>query len=288
MGLRRRGPCFCAWPGSAFRASPACRRCRSPQPTPGLPVALQRFGRAGPSPWRATPARPPQATYDDGPVHPNLHHRSGWPGAARCPPPAAEARGWVQVHEFIDLGHSGAKASRPALDRLRAAALAGEVRQVLVFALDRLGRSLRDLLLLFDDLAASGCSVISLRESIDQHPHGSAPGPPDRLPRGVRARTHPRPGARRPGPGEGHRQDPQRQGSGASAPGSRPPGRCRAPRRRPELEEDRRRPQGPDQDPAPGVAEPFPNFGRVPLLWAAGCGGRSSCAYASSVTNTFA
>jgi DNA invertase Pin-like site-specific DNA recombinase len=37
----------------------------------------------------------------------------------------------------------------------------------MVFALDRLGRSLRDLLLLLDDLAAAGCSVISLRESID-------------------------------------------------------------------------------------------------------------------------
>ena len=77
---------------------------------------------------------------------------------------AAEARGWVDVKEFIDLGHSGAKAHRPALDRLRQAARAGEVRQVLVLALDRLGRSLRDLLLLLDDLAASGCSVISLRE----------------------------------------------------------------------------------------------------------------------------
>jgi DNA invertase Pin-like site-specific DNA recombinase len=29
---------------------------------------------------------------------------------------------------------------------------------------DRLGRSLRDLLVLLDDLAAAGCSVISLRE----------------------------------------------------------------------------------------------------------------------------
>ena len=73
----------------------------------------------------------------------------------------------MDVKEFINLGHSGAKASRPALDRLRAAARKGEVRQVLVFALGRLGRSLRDLLLLLDDLAASGCSVISLRESID-------------------------------------------------------------------------------------------------------------------------
>lgn len=80
---------------------------------------------------------------------------------------AADARGWGNVKEFIDLGHSGAKAHRPALDQLRGAARRGEVRQVLVFALDRLGRNSRDLLLLLDDLAACGCSVISLRESID-------------------------------------------------------------------------------------------------------------------------
>ena len=80
---------------------------------------------------------------------------------------AAEARGWASVLEFTDIGHSGAKASRPALDALGRAARAGEVRQVMVFALDRLGRSLRDLLLLLDELTAAGCIVISLRESID-------------------------------------------------------------------------------------------------------------------------
>jgi DNA invertase Pin-like site-specific DNA recombinase len=80
---------------------------------------------------------------------------------------AAEARGWVGYQEFIDIGHSGAKASRPALDALKAALRAGEVRQVMVFALDRLGRSLRDLLVLLDDLTASGCAVVSLREAID-------------------------------------------------------------------------------------------------------------------------
>lgn len=80
---------------------------------------------------------------------------------------AAEARGWSGYRDFIDLGHSGAKASRPALDALKAAARAGEVRQVMVFALDRLGRSLRDLLVLLDELTAGGCVVISLREAID-------------------------------------------------------------------------------------------------------------------------
>jgi DNA invertase Pin-like site-specific DNA recombinase len=43
---------------------------------------------------------------------------------------------------------------------------------VMVFGLDRLGRSLRDLLLLLDELAAAGCAVISLRESIDLTPTG--------------------------------------------------------------------------------------------------------------------
>ena len=80
---------------------------------------------------------------------------------------AAEARGWVGVREFIDLGHSGAKASRPALDALKKAARAGEVSEVMVVGLDRLGRSLRDLLVLLDDLAAAGCAVVSLREGVD-------------------------------------------------------------------------------------------------------------------------
>lgn len=80
---------------------------------------------------------------------------------------AAEARGWAGVRELVDLGHSGAKASRPALDDLRALARSGEVRIVMVYALDRLARSLRDLLLLLDELSAAGCMVVSLRESID-------------------------------------------------------------------------------------------------------------------------
>jgi DNA invertase Pin-like site-specific DNA recombinase len=71
------------------------------------------------------------------------------------------------VREFTDIGHSGAKASRPALDALKKAARAGDVREVMVVGLDRLGRSLRDLLVLLDDLAAAGCSVVSLREGVD-------------------------------------------------------------------------------------------------------------------------
>lgn len=79
----------------------------------------------------------------------------------------AKARGWSEFREFIDIGQSGAKASRPALIELRASCRRGEVTEVMTAALDRLGRNLRDLLLLLDELAAGGCAVISLREGID-------------------------------------------------------------------------------------------------------------------------
>jgi DNA invertase Pin-like site-specific DNA recombinase len=38
---------------------------------------------------------------------------------------AADVGGWLDVREFTDIGHSGAKASRPALDGLKKAACAG-------------------------------------------------------------------------------------------------------------------------------------------------------------------
>ncbi len=80
---------------------------------------------------------------------------------------AAKARGWSDVKEFIDLGQSGGKASRPALDELRAAVKRGEVTEVMATELSRLARDLRHLLLLLDELAAGACAVIVLREGID-------------------------------------------------------------------------------------------------------------------------
>jgi DNA invertase Pin-like site-specific DNA recombinase len=80
---------------------------------------------------------------------------------------AAEARGWTDVREFLDIGQSGAKASRPALDELRRAALKGEIRELMVTEMSRLGRDLVHLILLVDQLHAAGCSVVLLREGID-------------------------------------------------------------------------------------------------------------------------
>ncbi len=68
----------------------------------------------------------------------------------------AAHRGWTIVGEFVDEGISGAKASRPALDRLREAARLGRIDLVAVWKLDRLARSRSDLLTLLDELANEG------------------------------------------------------------------------------------------------------------------------------------
>jgi len=60
---------------------------------------------------------------------------------------------------------SGARARRPALDELLAAAAAGDT--VVVTRLDRLGRSLPDLLRRIEDLAAREIGLRSLAEQID-------------------------------------------------------------------------------------------------------------------------
>lgn len=67
---------------------------------------------------------------------------------------------------FIDVGESGAKARRPMLDELRAAIRRQEVDEVVCTALDRLGRSMIDVVLLVDELATAGVRVRTLREGV--------------------------------------------------------------------------------------------------------------------------
>ena len=66
---------------------------------------------------------------------------------------------------FEDVG-SGASWNRPGLNRLKAALQTGDC--VKVAALDRLGRSLTEVLELLGWLREKGVEIISLRESIDQ------------------------------------------------------------------------------------------------------------------------
>lgn len=80
---------------------------------------------------------------------------------------ACAARGWTVAEEFVDEGFSGAKASRPAFDRMLQAAERGDVQVVMVWRFDRASRSTQHLLRLLDEFRAWGCDFVSLREQID-------------------------------------------------------------------------------------------------------------------------
>jgi DNA invertase Pin-like site-specific DNA recombinase len=79
----------------------------------------------------------------------------------------AERRGWTVIEEYIDHGVSGAKASRPALNRLMADAQRRKIDSVLVWKLDRFGRSLRHLVNAIAELESLGVAFVSLRDNLD-------------------------------------------------------------------------------------------------------------------------
>ncbi len=79
----------------------------------------------------------------------------------------AQARGFEIVSEYLDKGVSGARAKRPALDRLLADARRRRFDGVLVWKLDRLGRNLRHLLALLGELDELGVRFVSLDDAID-------------------------------------------------------------------------------------------------------------------------
>ena len=77
-----------------------------------------------------------------------------------------EARGWT-AQEYIDEGVSGAKESRPALDSMLRDARRRRFDVVVCWRLDRLGRNLKHLITLLEDLQALGIAFVSLNEGID-------------------------------------------------------------------------------------------------------------------------
>ena len=77
-----------------------------------------------------------------------------------------QARGWMS-QEYVDCGVSGAKDRRPALDTLVRDAMRRKFDVLICWRLDRLGRSLRHLILLLDELHAMGVAFVSLAEGID-------------------------------------------------------------------------------------------------------------------------
>lgn len=69
--------------------------------------------------------------------------------------------------EFVPERVSGAAAVRPGLDVILKQARRGKVDEVVVVALDRLGRSLMQVVAVLDELHRLGVRAVSLRESID-------------------------------------------------------------------------------------------------------------------------
>jgi len=76
------------------------------------------------------------------------------------------ARGWSAA-EYVDRGVSGTKDRRPALDQLIADAKRRRIDVLVCWRLDRLGRSLKHLIALLDELASLGVAFVSLAEGID-------------------------------------------------------------------------------------------------------------------------
>jgi DNA invertase Pin-like site-specific DNA recombinase len=77
-----------------------------------------------------------------------------------------EARGWTGT-EFVDHGVSGAKEKRPALDALVRDAKRRKFDALVCWRLDRLGRNLRHLVTLIEELQAIGVGFVSMGEGID-------------------------------------------------------------------------------------------------------------------------
>jgi DNA invertase Pin-like site-specific DNA recombinase len=78
----------------------------------------------------------------------------------------AAQRGYEIVHEYTDR-ISGTKARRPGLDQMMADARRGHFDVVLVWASDRIARSVKHFLEVLDELNRLNIEYISFRENID-------------------------------------------------------------------------------------------------------------------------
>ncbi len=79
----------------------------------------------------------------------------------------ASRRGWEIAGEYLDEGVSGAKESRPELNRLMDDSHRRQFDIVLVWKIDRFGRSLKHLVNALADLDAYGVTFASLKDSLD-------------------------------------------------------------------------------------------------------------------------
>ena len=89
----------------------------------------------------------------------------------------AQAKSWEVVDVYRDSGISGAKGrdGRPGLDKALRDAVQGRYDALAAWSVDRLGRSLQDLLHTLGELQAAGCDLYLHRQAIDTRtPSGRA------------------------------------------------------------------------------------------------------------------
>jgi DNA invertase Pin-like site-specific DNA recombinase len=77
------------------------------------------------------------------------------------------ARGLDLVREYIDVGQSGAKDSRPELNKLMGDARKRQFDVIVVWRFDRFARSTKHLLLALEEFRSLGIQFISYQENID-------------------------------------------------------------------------------------------------------------------------
>jgi DNA invertase Pin-like site-specific DNA recombinase len=76
-------------------------------------------------------------------------------------------KGWRHVTDYVDTGWSGAKSSRPELNRLMADVRLGKVDVILTWKLDRLARSLVHLVQTIQELDSLGVRFVAVTQNID-------------------------------------------------------------------------------------------------------------------------
>jgi len=96
-----------------------------------------------------------------------LHHGQDTETQLRELREYAARRGWKIAGEYVDRGVSGSKESRPELNRLMTDAHRRRFDAVLVWKIDRFGRSLKHLVNALADLGAYGVAFVSLCDNLD-------------------------------------------------------------------------------------------------------------------------
>ena len=131
--------------------------------------ARRARGRPRTSPGTST-GRPPAVTYH------RVSTRDQDPALARVQLRAAAVMRCFEVIEEVEETGSGARGDRPGLARVLELARAGAIRYVLVWKLDRLGRSTLDVLTTVNELELCGVSLVATTQGLEVGPGDSPMG----------------------------------------------------------------------------------------------------------------